>query len=123
MTRFWPPLVITGSRLLRAELQLVEQHCGLDFDYHDTLADARRYAVRREVIIIGADVLGLVRRPWRCRGPVLAVTLGEVTSRLLEFGARAGVGYTIQVPTGRSVLVDTVRQAHHALTAPPPSRQ
>ncbi len=111
MTRSLPPVVITGSRLLRAELRVAEQQCGLDFDYHDNLPDARRYAVRREAIILGADLLGLVRKPWRCRGVVLAATVAPVTSRLLDFGARAGVAYTIQLPAGLPVLIDALWQA------------
>ncbi len=113
MTRSLPPVVITGSRLLRAELRLAEQHCGLDFDYHDTIPDARRYAVRREAIILGGDLLPLVRKPWRCRGIVLATTINPLTPRMLQQGERAGVAYTIELPHGRPVLIDAIRRAHH----------
>ncbi len=120
MTRSLPPVAITSSRPLRAELRLAEQHCGLDFDYHDSIPNARRYAVRREAIILGGDLLPLVRKPWRCRGIVLAVTLGPLTPQMLQQGERAGVAYTIELPRGRHVLIDAIWRAHHDQHVVPP---
>ena len=122
MTRSLPPVVITGSRMLRAELRRAEQHCGLDFDYHDTLPAARRYAVRRQAIILGGDLLPLVRKPWRCRGIVLAVILSPITSRLLQYGQRAGVTYTIELPAGSPVLIDAIGK-HTAVSPPRPAQR
>ncbi len=123
MIRSLPPVVITASRLLLAELRLAERQCGLDFDYHDSIPDARRYAVRREAIILGGDLLPLVRKPWRCRGIVLAVTVTPLTSRLLQQCERAGAAYTIELPVGRPVLVDAIRRARHDQHAVPRTAQ
>ena len=113
MTRSLPPVVITGSRLLREQLRYAEQQYGLDFDYHDNIPDGRRYAVRRTAVILGSDLLALVRKPWWCRGTVLAASVGPFTARMLEHGERAGAVCAIELPAGLPMLMDAIRRADH----------
>ncbi|WP_341716573.1 hypothetical protein QQG74_21580 [Micromonospora sp. FIMYZ51] len=102
-------VAITGSRLLRAELHAVEQDAGCEFDYADSVPDGRRYATRRPLIIIGADLLTRIRRPLTCRGLVIVATVNPPTDRLWEPAQRAGATYVIVLPTARGWL------AHHLL--------
>jgi hypothetical protein len=108
-----PPVVITGSRQLRDQLHLAERHCGIDFDYYDRIPDGRRYAVRREAIILGGDLLALVRKPWRCRGVVLAAVIGPWNTRMLDRAERAGAAYIVELPTALPTLIDAIWRAHH----------
>ena len=56
---------ITASRLLRAELRVVEQGSGFDFEYTDSIPYGRKFARHRPMIIVGADLVARVRRPLR----------------------------------------------------------
>ncbi|GGL17381.1 hypothetical protein [Mangrovihabitans endophyticus] len=115
-----PPVVVTGSRLLRHQLRLLEQRCGLDFDYCDRLPQARRFAARRETIILGHDVVPLVRQPWTCRGLVWAATLAGLDSpRLPALAHRAGATSIVALPTGASVAAETIWRTHVELHRPP----
>jgi hypothetical protein len=115
-------VVITGSRLLRDQLRLAEQHCGVDFDYHHRIPDGRRYAVRREAIILGGDLIARIRKPWRCRGVVLAATFGPWTAQMVAYAERAGALCVFDLPTGMPSLIDAIWRAHQELDTPPGRR-
>ncbi|HEX8344867.1 MAG TPA: hypothetical protein VF657_09005 [Actinoplanes sp.] len=115
MTRSLPPVIVTGSRLLREQVSIAERHCGLDFDYYDTIPDARRYAIRREAVILGGDLITRTRKPWRCRGVVLAANIGPWTSQMTTYAERAGACYVIDLPTGLPVFIEAIWQAHRNL--------
>ncbi|MCZ7423744.1 hypothetical protein O7605_29975 [Verrucosispora sp. WMMA2121] len=110
MTGIWfPPVAITGSRLLRTELHAVEQQSGYEFDYADTVAQGRRHATRRPLIIIGADLIARTRRRLSCRGLVLVASVNPPDGHLVARGRRVGATYAIVLPTAAGWL------AHHLL--------
>ncbi|GAB3864262.1 hypothetical protein GCM10029963_74390 [Micromonospora andamanensis] len=106
---WFPPIAITGSRLLRTELHAVEQQSGYEFDYADTIAQGRRHATRRPLIIIGADLLARTRRRLSCRGLILVASVNPPDDHVAERGRRVGATYAIVLPTAAGWL------AHHLL--------
>ncbi|WP_431884080.1 hypothetical protein [Micromonospora gifhornensis] len=106
---WFPPIAITGSRLLRAELQAVQRDAGCEFDYAASIPEGRRYATRRPLIIIGTDLVARVRRPLTCRGLVVIASVNPPDTRVWEPTGRVGATYFIVLPTARDWL------AHHLL--------
>ncbi|WP_434739344.1 hypothetical protein [Micromonospora sp. SH-82] len=104
--RWFPPIAITGSRLLRAELHTVEQQSGSDLDYAASIPEGRRYAARRPLIIVGADLAGRVRRPLACRGLVVVASVNQPDERVRAHAERIAARYVIVLPTACSWLTD-----------------
>lgn len=120
MTRpplFWAPMAVTGSRLLRAELGICEQHAGWDFAYTDSIPDGRKYAGRRPLIIIGSDLVARVRNPMPCGGFVVVAAV-ELNDRVFAHAGRIGAAYVIGLPHARDWLVDQLLHGIAALAGP-----
>jgi hypothetical protein len=101
----WHAVVaITASRLLRAELRIVAQDSGNDFEYANSVPHGRRYANRRPMIIVGADLVARVRNPLACGGFVVVATAGPDSRRMFAHAGRIGAVYVIGLPGARSWL-------------------
>ena len=111
---------ITASRLLRAELRVVEQGSGWDFEYTDSIPYGRRFARHRPMIIIGADLVARVRRPLSCSGAVLVATVDGTDTRVFAHAARIAAAYLVVLPQGCPWLVDQLLQAHRWCGMPTP---
>lgn len=105
-TRLWAPIAVTGSRLLRAELAICEQHAGCEIKYTESIPHSRKYANRRPLIIVGVDLVARVRNPLRCRGFVVVVALDPNNERAFPHAERIGAEYLIALPNARPWLVD-----------------
>jgi hypothetical protein len=118
----WQPVAaVTGSRLLRAELHLVEQHAGWDFEYTPSIPYARRFAHHQPMIIIGADLVGRVRKPLVCGDIVLAAATDDTTDRrIFTHAARIGIAYIAFLPTSSPWLIDLLLQSHRWCGIPAP---
>ncbi|MEH1130372.1 hypothetical protein [Micromonospora sp. CPCC 206061] len=102
---WWPVLAITASRPLRAELWIIEQHIGWVFEYNESILDGRRYASRRRLIIVGADLIARIRNPLSCGGFVVVATVNPDSPQMFTHAERVGASYVIVLPTARSWLV------------------
>jgi hypothetical protein len=120
VTRWHAVAAITASRLLRAELRVVEQGSGWDFEYTDSIPDGRSLARHRPVIIVGADLVARVRRPLSCGGAVLLATVDVTDTRVFAHAARIAAAYLVVLPQGRPWLVDQLLQSHRWCGMPPP---
>lgn len=117
----WAPIAVTGSRLLRAEPGICEQHAGWDFEYTESIPDGRKYANRRPLIIVGADLVARVRNPMRCGGFVVVATV-DLNERAFLHAGRIGAAYVIGLPHARGWLVDQLLHGLPALIEPGVSR-
>jgi hypothetical protein len=124
VTVTWRPVAaFTGSGPLRAELRIVEQHAGWDFEYTPSISYARRQAAHRPMIIIGADVVADVRTPIVCGGIVLVAACDDLTDlRTFTHAERVGAAYIAFLPTSSPWLIDLLLQSHRwcGMAAPNP---
>lgn len=121
MTVRWRAVAaITASLPLRSQLRVVEQHCGWDFAYTDSIRRARRCAHHRPMIIIGADLLYRVRDPLTCGGAVVVATLDLADTRIFEHAERIHAGYVVVLPQGCPWLIDMLLQSHRWCGMPAP---
>jgi hypothetical protein len=104
--RVWPPIAVTGSRFLRAELSLCALHAGTEFEYTESIPHGRAYAGRRPLIIVGVDLAARVRKPLRCGGLVVVAAVDPHNERTFLHAGRIGAAYVIALPTARPWLVD-----------------
>ncbi|MCW6003737.1 hypothetical protein K1W54_03970 [Micromonospora sp. CPCC 205371] len=102
--RWHPCLAITASRLLRAELRIVEQHTGWEFENTESISDGRRHASRRPLIIVGADLVARIRNPLSCGGFVVVATPNPDSTQTFAHAERIGASYVIVLPAARSWL-------------------
>ncbi|MFY1703024.1 hypothetical protein ACN28G_14975 [Micromonospora sp. WMMA1923] len=109
-TQWLPPIAITGSRLLRAELRAVEEQSGFDIEYADTVAAGRRYARHRPLIIVGTDLVARVRKPLTCRGLLVVASVNPLDTRVRVHSQRLGATYVIVLPTACSWLTHHLRR-------------
>ena len=117
----WHPVAaVTASRLLHAQLCVVEQHAGWDFEYTDSIPHARRFAHRRSMIIIGADLVARVRKPLSCGGAVVVATVDLTDRRMFAHAERIGAAYIIGVPQACPWLIDRLLQSHRWCGMPAP---
>ena len=119
VTTWRPVAAITASRLLRAELRVVEQATGWDFEYTDSIPCGRSLARNRPMIIVGADLVARVRKPLSCGGAVLVATDASDT-RVFVHAARIAAAYLVVLPQGRPWLVDQLTQLHRRCGMPAP---
>jgi hypothetical protein len=103
---------ITASRLLRAELGIVQQHAGWEFEYTQSIPYARRFARQRPMIIVGADLVARVRTPLACGGVVLVASTDFNDLRMFAHAGRIGAAYIVGLPTSSPWLVDLLLQSH-----------
>jgi hypothetical protein len=124
VTVTWRPVAaVTSSGPLRAELRIVEQHAGWDFEYTPSISYARRHAAHRPMIIIGADLVAHVHTPITCGGIVLVAAPDDLTDlRTFTHAERAGAAYIAFLPTARPWLTDLLLQSHRwcGMAAPNP---
>ena len=121
MTIRWRPVAaITASRPLRAQLRVVEQHCGWDFTYTHSIRRARTHAHHRPMIIIGADLVDRVRDPLSCRGVVLVAALDLADPRQFAHAERITAAYVVGLPQGCPWLIDMLLQSHRWCGMPAP---
>jgi hypothetical protein len=93
--RWQPVAALTASGLLRAELRSVEQHAGWEFQYTESIADARRFAHHRPIVIVGADLVARVRTPIACRGVVLVAATDVTDLQVFTHAERIGAAYVV----------------------------
>jgi hypothetical protein len=118
--RWHPVAALTGSRLLRAELRIVEQHAGWPFEYTSSIPYARRSADHRPMIIVGVDLIARVHTPITCGGVVLAAATDLADLRMFTHAARIGAAYLVGLPTASPWLVDLLLQSHRWCGMPAP---
>jgi hypothetical protein len=104
--RWLAPVAITGSHWLRQELHLVEQHAGCEFEFTGSVPDGRRNARRRPLILLGADLVGRVRKPIHCGGFVVVATLDPDDRRTFSHADRINAPYVIALPNARTWLAE-----------------
>jgi hypothetical protein len=104
------PVAVTSSYWLRQDLHQVEQHAGYEFEFTGSVPDGRRNARRRPIVIIGADLVGRVRKPLYCGGIVVVATLDPDDRRTFRHAARIGALYVIVLPRARDWLIDQLRR-------------
>jgi hypothetical protein len=100
-----PAVAITASSLLRAELRACGQHAGRHIEYVESIQDGRKYARRRPMVIIGADLVARVRKPIHC-GLLVVATVGPCGGQTFGHASRVGAAYVIDLPSARAWLVD-----------------
>ena len=123
VTRWRAVAAITASRLLRAELRVVEQGSGWDFEYTDSISYGRKFARHRPMIIVGADLVAHVRTPIACGGIVLVAAPDDLTDPwTFTHAARISAAYVAFLPTAGPWLTDLLLQSHRwcGMAAPNP---
>ncbi len=107
---WYPAIAITASSWIRQEVEQVEQQAGCDIDVMDSLPDSRRNARRRPMIIIGADLIGRVRKPLYCGGIVVVATLAPDDRRAIDHATRINAPHIVALPHGRQWLAEKLLQ-------------
>jgi hypothetical protein len=127
MTVRWQPVAaVTASPRLRAELRIVEQHAGWEFEYTESIPDARRFAHHRSMIIVGVDLAARIHTPIACGGIVLIAAIDVTDLRAFTHAECIGAAYVVFLPLARPWLIDLLLQSHRWCGMPdphPPARR
>ncbi|MDG4834830.1 hypothetical protein O7627_36800 [Solwaraspora sp. WMMD1047] len=97
-------VAITSSHWIRQELHQVELHAGCEFEFTASVPDGRRNTGRRPIVILGADLVGRVRKPISCGGFVVVAALDVAGPRTFSHAARISASYVIALPSAREWL-------------------
>jgi hypothetical protein len=100
------PVVITFSHWLRQELRQVAQHAGCEFEFTGSIPDGRRNARRRPIIIVSADLVGRIHKPFYCGGFVVVAAIDFAGPRTFSHAARISASYVVALPNGRDWLAN-----------------